>query len=163
MSRVDGVAKVTGAAKYAVEFAAKNVAYGFIVQSEIAKGSIKSIDVTKAEKQSGVIRIFTHLNAPKLAFTDKKDADEMSPDGTVFRALYTGKIMFSGQPIALVIAETYEQARFAAHLVKATYTTEKAATETTELLKDAYVTPPEDPKPQTHLPIGPRHLVAAQM
>ncbi|CAN5163413.1 molybdopterin-dependent oxidoreductase [soil metagenome] len=146
MNRVDGVAKVTGAAKYAVEFAANNVAYGFIVQSEIAKGAIKSIDTTKAEKQSGVIKVFTHLNAPKLSFTDKKDADEMSPEGEPFRALYTDKIMFSGQPIALVVAETYEQARFAAHLVKAAYTTEKSATETTELLKNAYVTPPEDPK-----------------
>ncbi|MEO8073230.1 MAG: xanthine dehydrogenase family protein molybdopterin-binding subunit, partial [Acidobacteriota bacterium] len=146
MSRVDGVAKVTGAAKYAVEFAANNVAYGFIAQSEIAKGVVKSIDISEAEKQSGVIKIFTHLNAPKLAFTDKKDADEMSPDGTPFRALYTDKISFSGQPIALVVAETYEQARFAAHLVKATYTKGKSETETTDLLANAYVTPPEDPK-----------------
>ncbi len=146
MNRVDGVAKVTGAAKYAVEFAANNVAYGFIVQSTIAKGAVKTIDTTEAEKASGVIKIFTHLNAPKLAFTDKKDKDEMSPDGTSFRALYTDKIMFSGQPIALVVAETYEQARFAAHLVKATYTKEKSATETTDLLANSYVTPPEDPK-----------------
>ncbi len=146
MSRVDGRAKVTGAAKYAVEFPANNVAYGFIVQSEIAKGAIKTIDTTEAEKQSGVIKIFTHLNAPKLAFTDKKDKDEMAPDGTPFRALYTDKIMFSGQPIALVVAETYEQARFAAHLVKATYTNEKSATETKNLLAKAYLSPPEDPK-----------------
>ena len=122
MSRVDGVAKVTGAAKYAVEFQANNTAYAFIVQSEIAKGAITAIDTKDAEKQTGVIKIFTHLNAPKLAFTDKKDKDEMSPNGsTPFRALYTDKILFSGQPIALVIAETYEQARFAVRLVKATY------------------------------------------
>ena len=146
MSRVDGVAKVTGAAKYAVEFAAKNVAYGYIVQSEIAKGAIETIDVAEAEKASGVIKIFTHSNAPKLAFADKKDADEFALSETPFRALYNDKIMFSGQPIALVVAESYEQARFAAHLVKADYTMEKAATETTELLKNAYVTPPADPK-----------------
>ncbi len=146
MSRVDGRAKVTGAAKYAVEFAANNVAYGYIVQSEIAKGAIKSIDISEAEKASGVINIFTHLNAPKLAFTDKKDKDEMAPDGTPFRALYTDKIVFSGQPIAFVVAETFEQARFAANLVKADYTTEKSSTKTTELLRNAYFSPPEDPK-----------------
>ncbi len=141
MSRVDGVAKVTGKAKYAVEFAANNVAYGYIVQSEIAKGSIKTIDTTEAEKQSGVIKILTHLNAPKLAFTDKKDKDEFAMGETPLRALYTDKIMFSGQPIALVVAETYEQARFAAHLVKADYATEKPATETTKLTAQSYELP----------------------
>jgi len=119
MSRVDGVAKVTGAAKYAAEFQVKNVAYGFIVQSAIAKGAIKTIDVSEAEKQSGVIKIFTHLNAVK---TQSK--------GAAFAALQTDKIVFSGQPIALVVAETFEQARFASRLIKATYTEEKSQTET---------------------------------
>lgn len=136
MSRVDGVAKVTGAAKYAVEFQSNNLAYGFIVQSTIAKGAIASIDTAEAEKASGVIRVLTHLNVPKLAYTDKTDKDEMAPaGGAPLRALYSDKIMFSGQPIALVVAETYEQARFAAHLVKATYTAEKAATDTENLLR----------------------------
>src|SRR5688572_16027547 len=92
MSRVDGVAKVTGKAKYAVEFQTNNAAYGFIVTSTIAKGAIKSIDAAEAARAPGVIRVYTHLNAPKLAFTDKQDKDEMSPNGTPFRALYTNKI-----------------------------------------------------------------------
>lgn len=153
MSRVDGVAKVTGAAKYAVEFQLPNAAYGFIVQSEIAKGAIKSIDTKDAEKQTGVIKIFTHLNAPKLAFTDKKDKDEMSPNGKPLRALYTDKILFSGQPIALVVAESYEQARFAARLVKATYAEEKSATDTLSLLAKAYEPPPDNPQ---NPPRGPK-------
>ena len=119
MSRVDGVAKVTGQAKYAAEFQVKNVAYGFIVQSAIAKGAIKSIETGEAEKQSGVIKIFTHLNAAKSKATDK-----------AFCALQSDKIVFSGQPIALVVAETFEQARFAARLVKATYAEEKSQTDT---------------------------------
>jgi xanthine dehydrogenase YagR molybdenum-binding subunit len=98
MSRVDGVAKVTGAAKYAVEFQANNTAYAFIVQSEIAKGAITAIDTKDAERQTGVIKIFTHLNAPKLAFTDKKDKDEMSPNGTTFRALYTSLLKLTSKP-----------------------------------------------------------------
>ncbi len=153
MSRVDGVAKVTGAAKYAVEFQSANVAYAYIVQSEIAKGMISAIDTAAAEKSAGVIKIFTHLNAPKLAFTDKKDKDEMAPNGTAFRALYTDKIMFSGQPIALVVAETFEQARFAAHLVKATYAAEKSATDTVKLLPVSYSPPPENPQ---NPPKGPK-------
>jgi xanthine dehydrogenase YagR molybdenum-binding subunit len=118
MSRVDGVAKVTGKAKYAAEFQVKDVAYGYIVQSAIAKGTIKSIDVSEAEKQSGVIKIYTHLNTPKTQLKS-----------SAFTALQSEKILFSGQPIALVVAETFEQARFASRLIKVTYAEEKAVTE----------------------------------
>ena len=69
MSRVDGVAKVTGKAKYAAEFKVPNLAYGFLVMSTIAKGTIKSIDTKEASGAAGVIRIFTHENYPKLAAT----------------------------------------------------------------------------------------------
>ena len=109
MSRVDGFAKVTGQAKYAAEYQVPNVAYGFIAQSTIAKGAIKSIDVTEAAKQAGVLKIFTHENSIK---TKSKEPS--------FCAFQSDKIVFSGQPIALVVAETFEQARFAARLVKAT-------------------------------------------
>lgn len=118
MSRVDGFAKVTGQAKYASEYKIPNVAYGYIAQSEIAKGSIRSIETSEAEKQSGVLKILTHLNCPKT-----KSKDE------AFAALQSDKIVFSGQPIALVIAETFEQARFAARLVKTEYLKAEHVTE----------------------------------
>lgn len=124
MSRVDGVAKVTGAAKYAAEFQVPNVAHGFIVTSTIAKGVIKTIETSEAEKQAGVIKIFTHLNSVKT----KAKGDD-------FEALQSDKIVFSNQPIALVVAETFEQARFAARLVKATYAEEKAQTDLTKAAK----------------------------
>ena len=76
MSRVDGVAKVTGRAKYAAEFRAPNLAYGFIVTGTVAKGTIKSIDTREAEAAAGVIRVFTHLNAPKLG---PKASHEQAP------------------------------------------------------------------------------------
>ncbi len=66
MSRVDGVAKVTGRAKYAAEFRAPNLAYSFLVTGTVAKGRISAIDTREAERAPGVIRVFTHLNAPKL-------------------------------------------------------------------------------------------------
>lgn len=118
MSRVDGVAKVTGKAKYAVEFQVPGVVYGFIVQSTIAKGSIVKIETAEAEKVPGVIKVYTHQNAPK---TQAKDSD--------FCALQSDRILFNGQPIAFVVAETFEQARFAARLVTATYKEEKPQTD----------------------------------
>ncbi len=137
MSRVDGVAKVTGKAKYAAEFQVNNAAYGFIVQSTIAKGAIKAIDTTEAARASGVIKIYTHLNAPKSL-----------AKGDDFVALQSAKIVFSGQPIALVVAETFEQARFAAHLVKATYTEEKSQTDLSKVEAEIYGKPKKRGSPQ---------------
>src|SRR6266850_3999049 len=148
MSRVDGVAKVTGKAKYAVEFQVPNVTYAFIVQSTIAKGTITSIDTTEAAKQTGVIRIITHQNMQKLAYSDPKDADAMVPgNAPPFRPLYSDKIVFSGQPVALVVAETFEQARFASRLVKVTYAKENSATKTEDLLTQAF-----EPSPSQNAP-----------
>ena len=66
INRVDGVAKVTGRAKYAAEFRAPNLAYGFIVLGTVARGTIQVIDTREAAGAPGVIRVFTHLNAPQL-------------------------------------------------------------------------------------------------
>ena len=133
MSRVDGVAKVTGKAKYAAEFQVANVAYGFIVLGTVAKGRIRAIDTRDAEAAAGVIRVLTHLNAPKLG--PKKSTEDAPPRGDQerdksFRALQSDRIVFNGQPVALVVAETYEQARYAARLVKVTYDAEPHATDT---------------------------------
>lgn len=145
MSRVDGVAKVTGKAKYAAEFRAPNLAYGFPVLGSIAKGSIKSIDTAEAEKSGGVIRVFTHLNTPK--FGPKPPVEEAPPRGArreedkSFRALQSDRIVFNAQPVALVVAETYEQARFAARLVKVTYNAEKHVTDTETVRGSARIPP----------------------
>ena len=65
-TRVDGLAKVTGKAKYTAEFQIPNVAYGFIVLSTEAKGRITAIDTREAEQAGGVVRVFTHMNTGKL-------------------------------------------------------------------------------------------------
>jgi xanthine dehydrogenase YagR molybdenum-binding subunit len=154
MSRVDGVAKVTGKAKYAAEFKVPNLAYGFIVQGAIAKGSIQSIDTREADAAPGVLRVFTHLNTPKLG--PKPAAEEDSPPRAVeeqdksFRALQSDRIYFNGQPVALVVAETYEQARYAARLVKVSYNAEKHVTDTESVRGRARV-PAQGPPPK---PIG---------
>jgi xanthine dehydrogenase YagR molybdenum-binding subunit len=148
MSRVDGVAKVTGKAKYAAEFQVPNVAYGVPVLGSIAKGSIKSIDTSEASRAGGVIRIFTHLNTPK--FGPKPPVEPAPPRGVQpeedksFRALQSDKIFFNAQPVALVVAETYEQARLAARLVKLTYTEAKHVTDT-ETVRGSARIPPRAP------------------
>jgi xanthine dehydrogenase YagR molybdenum-binding subunit len=150
MRRVDGVAKVTGQAKYAAEFQVPNLAHGFIVQGTVAKGAIAAIDIGEAERAPGVVRVLTHLNAPKLG---PKPAGEDSPptareeQDKSFRALQSNRIYFDGQPVALVVAETFEQARYAARLVKVTYDAERHTTDT-ETVRDQGFVPPQGPPPR---------------
>ncbi len=150
-SRVDGVAKVTGRAKYAAEFQVPNVAYGFIVLGTVAKGRIASIDAGEAERASGVLRVFTHLNAPKLG--PKASTEQAPPRGSQperdksFRALQSDRIVFNAQPIALVVAETYEQARYASRLVQVKYEVEQHET-STEAVRAKARAPGQGPPPK---------------
>jgi xanthine dehydrogenase YagR molybdenum-binding subunit len=121
MSRVDGRAKVTGAAKYAAEHNVAGLAYGYAVASAIARGRIRAIHTAEALAVPGVLDIFTHAHRPKLASSDEKYGDEVAPPGSPFRPLYDDQIRFSGQPVALVVAEDPETARFAASLIRIDY------------------------------------------
>jgi xanthine dehydrogenase YagR molybdenum-binding subunit len=128
-SRIDGVAKVTGAAKYAGEFNVAGLAHACMVGATIAKGRITRIDTSAAKGVAGVIDVLTHENRPPLPDNDKAYKDDVAPDGSPFRPLYDGKVMFNGQPIALVVAETPEIARFAAALVEVDYSKEASVTD----------------------------------
>jgi xanthine dehydrogenase YagR molybdenum-binding subunit len=129
-SRVDGRAKVTGAAKYSGEFNAPGLAYGSVVTSTIAKGRIIGIDVREALKVAGVLDVLTHENRPAMADADSAYRDEVGgDDGSPFRPLYSDRVMFNEQPIALVLAEEWESARFAASLVRVQYQEEPHATD----------------------------------
>jgi xanthine dehydrogenase YagR molybdenum-binding subunit len=121
VSRVDGRAKVTGQAKYAGDFHAPDLAYGAIVTSTIPKGRIVRIDASRALAVPGVLDVLTHDNRPKMASTDKGYHDEVAPAGSPFRPLYDDAIKFAGQPIAVVVAEDWETARYAATLVDVSY------------------------------------------
>jgi xanthine dehydrogenase YagR molybdenum-binding subunit len=120
-SRIDGRAKVTGLAKYAAEYNVPGLAHGVVVSSAIAKGRIKRIHTGDALSVHGVLDVFTHEHRPKLASAHEKYTDEVAPSGSPFRPLYDDKILFSGQPVALVVAEEFEIARFAASLVRVEY------------------------------------------
>lgn len=121
ISRLDGPDKVTGKAKYAAEFNVPNLTHGVVVSSAIAKGRIVAIDDRAALMQPGVLMIITHQNRPKIARLDLFYKDQDAPAGSSFRALQDEKIWYSGQPVALVVAETFETARYAASLVNIVY------------------------------------------
>lgn len=138
-SRVDGRDKVTGAAKFAGEFKVPNLAYASIVSSTIAKGRIASIDFSEAMKVNVVIAVLTHKNRPAMADDDKAYKDDVAPEkGSPFRPLYDDKIMFDGQPIAIVLAEDWETARFAASLVRVEYQKEAYVTDFEQARKNAF-------------------------
>ena len=139
-SRVDGRAKVTGEAKYAAEFNANDLAYGSIIESTIAKGRIVRIDTVEALRVEGVLDVLTHENRPRMAHTDKAWKDDVAPEeGSPFRPLYDDNIKFSGQPIALVLAEEWEIARYAASLVRIEYEEQAFVTDLYKQRDQAFV------------------------
>src|SRR5215510_8748067 len=120
-SRVDGRAKVTGKAKYAAEYNVPNLVYGFVLSSAIARGRIRKIDASEALKLKGVLQVFTHENAPRRAGPDSGYQEEVGMPGKPFFPLDDDRIVYSAQPIALVVAESFELARYAATLVRVEY------------------------------------------
>jgi xanthine dehydrogenase YagR molybdenum-binding subunit len=120
LERLDGVAKVTGRAKYAYEHrTTPRAAHGFIVEATIARGRIQDLDITLAESAPGVRLIMTHLNAPKQAAFGPPAA--LNRNARARPVLVDAEILYFGQPIALVVADSFEQARAAAALVHARY------------------------------------------
>ena len=138
--RVDGRAKVTGEAKYAGEFSASGLAYGSVVESTIPKGRIARIDISEALRVEGVLDVLTHEKRPRMAHTDDAYKDETAPEeGSPFRPLYDDRIRFSGQPIALVLAEEWEIARYAASLVRIEYEKQAFVTDLYKQRDEAFV------------------------
>ncbi len=131
VNRIDGPAKVSGAAKYAAEFFAPEMLYAVVVSGTIAHGEISSMDTKKAMEVAGAVEVFTHKNRPHMAWRDKSYLDEDAPtDGKPLRPLYDEKILYSGQPIALCVAETFEAARAMSRLIEVSY---KSLTHQTDL------------------------------
>lgn len=119
LDRVDGRLKVTGAAHYSAEIPMQNIAYAALIGSTIARGSIKTIDTSVAEKSPGVLAILTHLNAPKFVKLSTFATGGAGAENRI--PLTDGTIYHSGQYIGVVIADTFEQATHAAHLVRVSY------------------------------------------
>ena len=137
--RVDGPLKVTGGAKYAAEYAAPGLLHGYIVSGSIAKGRIMSINIDAAMEVPGVVDVLTHEHRARTAWLSYNYKDMIGPPGKPFRPLYDDQIQYSGQPIALVVAETFEAARAGAALVTATYRSEEHITDLEAVKGQSYV------------------------
>jgi xanthine dehydrogenase YagR molybdenum-binding subunit len=135
--RVDGAAKVTGRATYAAEYKTNpRAAFGFVVQATIGKGRIVALDTADAEKAPGVRLVLTHLNAPVQApFGPPAAANRNARARPV---LAGADVRFYGEPIALVVADEFEQARAAAALVQARYDRTPSAFVLQDNLNQAY-------------------------
>jgi xanthine dehydrogenase YagR molybdenum-binding subunit len=120
ITRIDGRKKVTGAAPYAVEHAIPNLAYGVGVASRIGSGRITRIDPFSAEKMPGVLAVLHHANAPRLHHPAGQ-FEESSRPGESRPPLADDRVYYYGQFVALVIAETFEQAQEAAWHVHVDY------------------------------------------
>jgi xanthine dehydrogenase YagR molybdenum-binding subunit len=134
-SRVDGRLKVTGQARYAAEHAVPDCVHGVLVTSSIARGRIKRLDAAAAEKLPGVLAVVSHLNAPKApGYQNAQTNKNPRVEGQEFRVFYDDQIHFSNQPVALAVAETLEQAQYAASLVRVEYETQAHQTDLTKHL-----------------------------
>jgi xanthine dehydrogenase YagR molybdenum-binding subunit len=120
ISRVDGRLKVTGSARFTADIVLAGAAHAAIVHSTIANGRTTSIDTTAAEKAPGVLAVFTHHNMPRMNPTPKPWS-HLHPHGQGYLPLQDAEIHYAGQPIALVVAATLDQATHAGTLIKVEY------------------------------------------
>jgi xanthine dehydrogenase YagR molybdenum-binding subunit len=123
VDRRDGIPKVTGEAQFAAEYHYPDLAYAALVHAGIARGRITAIDTAAALAVPGVIDVLTHENTPPMKPAGKMSMLDLSSmaAGTSVNYLATDEVHWNGQPIAVVVAETWETARYAASLVRPTY------------------------------------------
>ncbi|MGW1884717.1 xanthine dehydrogenase family protein molybdopterin-binding subunit [Streptomyces sp. NPDC001970] len=137
VNRVDGPLKATGRATYAYEhWEAGQPLYGFIVGATIGKGRITRIDTENAERAPGVHMVMTHLNAPAQGSRDESLPFEYWRAQPV---LTSADIHYYGEPVALVVAATFEQARAAADLVDVEYSAGRGRFDFGEYEDDTYI------------------------
>jgi xanthine dehydrogenase YagR molybdenum-binding subunit len=141
ISRIDGRLKVTGAARYTADHALAGTAHAAIVHSTIANGRTVSIDTAAAETAPGVLTVFTQRNMPRMNPTPKPWS-HLHPHGQSYLPLQDDQIHYAGQPIALVVAATLDEAAYAGTLIKVEYETRPPVVFGRDTAKDA-VEPPQ--------------------
>jgi xanthine dehydrogenase YagR molybdenum-binding subunit len=121
LDRVDGRLKVTGAATYPIDVHPPGVAYAVLVGSTVTSGRILHIAVDAAERAPGVLAVITHVNAPRLAHAPAtgRMGDPIGPQP--LPPFQSDTVLHYGQHVAMVVAETREEANAAAALVEVTY------------------------------------------
>jgi xanthine dehydrogenase YagR molybdenum-binding subunit len=140
ISRVDGRLKVAGGARYTADIPLEGAAHAAIVYSTIANGRTVSIDTAAAEKAPGLLVVLTHKNMPRM---NPLPWSHLRPQGQTYLPLQDDQIHYAGQPIALVVAATLDEAAYAGTLIKASYETHSPAVFDLRTAKDDAVEPPQ--------------------
>ena len=128
VSRLDGPLKVRGQARFAAEIAIEGLLYGAVVHSTIARGRIATLDTTAAEATPGVVLVMSHRNAPRLV-APQAFGEGSGVAGSNLPVMQDDRIHWNGEAVALVLADTQEQADHAAGLVSVTYAADPAVTD----------------------------------
>jgi xanthine dehydrogenase YagR molybdenum-binding subunit len=142
LDRADGRLKVTGAARYSAEVPIPNLVHAVLIQSTIARGRIISIETQTAEAAPGVLAVITYRNAPKLFPSPVGLAERNILAGSAaqsYMPLQDDVIHHSGQHIGVVVAQTLEQATYAASLVQVQYEREQPVVSMQEALPQAFI------------------------
>jgi xanthine dehydrogenase YagR molybdenum-binding subunit len=139
---VDGRLKVTGGAHYTADITLAGAAHAAIVHSTIANGRTVSIDTTAAEKAPGVLTVFTHRNMPRMNPTPKPWS-HLHPHGQGYLPLQDDHIHYAGQPIALLVAATLDQAAYAGTLIGVEYEAHPPVVFDLRTAKNDAVDPPQ--------------------
>jgi xanthine dehydrogenase YagR molybdenum-binding subunit len=137
LDRVDGRLKVTGAATYTAEHRIDGLTHAALVQSAIARGQITRLATSAAVAAPGVLGVISHLNAPRLPRLKSSLTGEGFANQTVM-PFEDARIYHAGQPVAMVVAETWEQAQYAARLVSVEYDMQNPRTELEPHVSEAY-------------------------
>ena len=128
VSRLDGPLKVAGRARFAAEFPLEGMTYAALAFATVAKGRIAALDTAAAEAAPGVVLVMTHRDAPRMAPMPLFLTSEKAAGGNDLPIMQDDRIHWNGQPVALVLAETQEEADHAASLLRVTYDAEPATT-----------------------------------
>jgi len=120
ISRIDGRLKVTGSARYTADIPLETSVHAAIVYSTIANGRIVSIETAVAENAPGVLAVLSHKNMPRM---NQQSWSHLRPQGQTYLPLQDDRIHYAGQPVALVVASTFDQATYAGTLIKVAYET----------------------------------------
>jgi xanthine dehydrogenase YagR molybdenum-binding subunit len=129
VSRIDGPLKVEGKARFAAEVPVDDMVYAALVYSTIARGRIATIETATAEAADGVVLVMTYRNAPRMKAPPLMMTTAKAGGNSSLPVMQDAEIHWNGQPIALVLAGSQEQADYAASRVAVTYVTDKAVTE----------------------------------
>ena len=140
ISRIDGRLKVTGGARYTADIPVEAIVHGAIVYSTIANGRTVSIDTAAAENAPGVLDVLTHKNMPRM---NQQSWSHLRPQGQTYLPLQDDRIHYAGQPLALVIAATLDQANYAGTLIKVAYEARPPVVFDLRTAKEDAVEPPQ--------------------